>query len=286
MVCSFRGIDASNYDVTYCCKDFFVVKTQAVKSHNNRFIVVGDIWLSNRSHLLQLLHLNIKYTDIEIVTHLWEIKGESCLNLLEGMFSLCVWDNKEKQLYLVRDGVGCRTLYYTNSGKICVIAPRLATLLPWDSQQLNLIALRDYLCCAFVPGEQTLWENVRELSVGMVLQMESSREKINCINKKLFWEARENIQNKGESLIWHGKQLRQLLDEVVREYLPVDEPVGVYLSGGLDSSCITALAANHNYPVHTYSIHFGENCPNELEFFGLSGATVQNSASYSRNYTQ
>ncbi len=107
-----------------------------------------------------------------------------------------------------------------------------------------------------------------ELSVGMVLQMESSGEKIN-INKKLFWEARENIQNAEESLIWHGKQLRQLLDEVVREYLPVDEPVGIYLSGGLDSSCITALAANHNYPVHTYSIHFGENCPNELEFSGL-----------------
>ncbi len=68
-------IDASNYDVTYCCKEFFVVKTQAVKSHNSRFIVIGDIWLSNHSHLRQLLHLNKKYTDIEIVAHLWEIKG-------------------------------------------------------------------------------------------------------------------------------------------------------------------------------------------------------------------
>ena len=92
------GINASNYDVTYRSEDFFVVKTQAVKSHNSRFIVIGDIWLSNRSHLLQFLHLNKKYTDKEIVAHLWEKKGEECLKLLEGMFSLCVWDNHERQI--------------------------------------------------------------------------------------------------------------------------------------------------------------------------------------------
>lgn len=135
-------VDASNYDVTYCFEEFFVVGATALKSHNQRFIVVGDIWLSNRSYLLKLLHIYKKYTDKEIIAHLWEIKGEECLNLLEGMFSLCVWDNQEKRLYLVRDGVGCHTLYYIYSGKSCVIAPRLATLLPFHSQQLNLVALR------------------------------------------------------------------------------------------------------------------------------------------------
>ncbi|MEO1429095.1 MAG: asparagine synthase-related protein [Cyanobacteria bacterium J06633_8] len=264
-------IDASNYDVNYCCEEFFVIKTQVVKSDNSRFIVVGDIWLSNRHDLLKCLHLDQEYTDKEIVAHLWQLKGEECLNLLEGMFSLCIWDNQERQLYLVRDGVGCRTIYYTNDRRKCVIAPRLATLLPHHSQQLDIVALRDYLCCAFVPGEQTLWENVKELSPGMVLQMESSEEGgINFINQRLFWQPRENIQNAEESLIWHGKQLRQLLDKVVREYLPAKEAVGVYLSGGLDSSCITALAARfHSQPVHTYSIHFGEDFPNELEFSGL-----------------
>ncbi|MDY6898844.1 MAG: asparagine synthase, partial [Cyanobacteriota bacterium] len=62
-------IDASNYDATYSSEDFFVVKTQAVKSHNSRFIVVGDIWLSNRFDLLQFLQLDNKYTDKEIVAH-------------------------------------------------------------------------------------------------------------------------------------------------------------------------------------------------------------------------
>ncbi|MBF2017710.1 MAG: asparagine synthase [Rivularia sp. T60_A2020_040] len=263
-------VDASNYDVTYYCEDFFVVNAEVIKNHNGRFIIVGDIWLSNRSQLLQILHLNNEYTDKQLVAHLWGIKGEDCLNLLEGMFSLCVWDNFARRLYLVRDGVGCRTLYYTNCGKICAIAPRLGTLLPFHSQKLDLVALRDYLCCAFVVGEKTLWENVSELSAGMVLQMESSAEKINYLNHKSFWQPREEIKHPEEDLIWHGKQLRELLDEVVQEYLPVDEAVGIYLSGGLDSSCITALAAKfHHHPVHTYSIHFGANCPNELEFSGL-----------------
>ncbi|MEA5598620.1 asparagine synthetase B family protein [Rivularia sp. UHCC 0363] len=262
-------LDASNYDVTYSCEEFFVVNAEAVKSKNGRFIIVGDVWLSNRSQLLQNLHSNKEYTDQELVAHLWEIKGKECLNLLEGMFSLCVWDNSQREVYLARDGVGCRTIYYSSYGKSCAIAPRLATLLPFHTRQLDLVALRDYLCCAFVPGEQTLWQNVRELSVGMVLQMESSGETINYVSQKLFWEPREDIQNAEESLIWHGKQLRTLLDRVVQESLPVDA-VGVYLSGGLDSSCMTALAAKfHNHPVHTYSIHFGENCPSELEFSGL-----------------
>ncbi len=263
----FGQIDSRNYDVTYSFEEFFVVRATSIKSHNQPFTLVGDIWLSNRFQLLQLFHINEEYTDKEIIAHLWEIKGEECVKLLEGMFSLCVWDNLERRLYLVRDGVGSRTLYYTNSGKTCVIAPRLATLLPFHSQRLDLVGLRDYLCCAFVPGEKTLWENVRELSPGMLLQIESSTEGINCVKHKLFWSAGEDIKNTQESLIWHGKELRQLLDEVVREYLPVNEPVGVYLSGGLDSSSITALAAKfHKHAVHTYSIHFGENCPNELEF--------------------
>lgn len=89
-------INASNYDVTYSSGEFFVVGATAVKSCNQRFIVVGDIWLSNRSKLMQLLHFDKKYTDKEIIAHLWENQGEECLHLLEGMFSLCVWDNFER----------------------------------------------------------------------------------------------------------------------------------------------------------------------------------------------
>jgi asparagine synthase (glutamine-hydrolysing) len=87
---------------------------------------------------------------------------------------------------------------------------------------------------------------------------------------QVYWEPIEAIQNAEQPLEWHGKLLRSLLESLIPDYLPKNEPVGVFLSGGIDSSCITALAAKlHNHPVHTYSIHFGLEYPNELEFANL-----------------
>ena len=179
------------------------------------------------------------------------------------MFSLVVWDREKQQLWCVRDCIGARTLYYTNSGTVKWISPNRRTLLAYSSRELDLVALRDYLCCAFVPGEQTLWQDIKEVRPGEIVQFPG--QKITS-----YWQVKENIQGRDKSLSWHGERLNYLLDEIIREYLPNQQPVGVFLSGGLDSSCITALAAKlHHQPVHTYSIHFGDECPNELEFSHL-----------------
>ncbi len=84
-----------------------------------------------------------------------------------------------------------------------------------------------------------------------------------CLN----WRSPAQIQDANQLLEYYGQKLRHLLEQIIPEYFPENQPVGAYLSGGLDSSCITASAAkNHHYPVHTYSIHFGAELPNELEF--------------------
>ena len=104
---------------------------------------------------------------------------------------------------------------------------------------------------------------MRELRPGSVLSFPDG-------TISAYWELREQVVEAAESLEWHGARLRDLLDEIIREYLPENQPVGVFLSGGFDSSCITALAAKlHDSPVHTYSIHFGADTPNELEFSSL-----------------
>lgn len=251
--------------ITWRDDQLAIAHIQPTFSLNKQFIVVGNIWLSNRSQLLQ--HLDIdstnNCTDSKIVAQLWERWGIESLSFLEGMFALVIWDRERQKLWLVRDRVGSFTLYYTTIGATCWIAPRLRTLAPYRSQELDLVALRDYLCCAFVPGEQTLWRDVRELRPGTSLHLP---DKI----VQVYWEPKEEIWNAEHPLEWHGKELRSLLETVVQEYLPRDESVGVFLSGGIDSSCITALAAKiHNYPVHTYSIHFGLEYPNELEFANL-----------------
>jgi asparagine synthase (glutamine-hydrolysing) len=243
-----------------------VTQIQPAFSPQREYGVVGDIWLSNSVRLLQQVGIEPREwrgTDQALVALLWERWGEDCLKYLEGVFGLAIWHQPSQRLWLVRDRVGGRTLYYTTMGSVCWIAPRLRTLRPYHSTDLDLVALRDYLCCAFVPGERTLWQQVRELRPGTVLQLPDGQP-------QRYWQPQEQITHPQQSLAWHAQQLRSRLDQVVQEYLPTNESVGVYLSGGLDSSCITALAAKfHSHPVHTYSIHFGANCPNELDFSNL-----------------
>jgi asparagine synthase (glutamine-hydrolysing) len=258
------NVDAVTNGVTWRDRSFVIINASPTLSPNERFVLIGDIWLSNRSKLLQQLDINPKEaTDSQIVAVLWERWGVESLMLLEGMFSLAVWDRERQELWLGRDRVGTRTLYYTTSGGTRWIAPRLRTLRNHHSTDLDLVAMRDYLCCAFVPGERTLWQQVHELPPGATLHFPS--EKL-----QFYWQLKEQITNTTQPIEWHGEKLRSLLNQIVQEYLPINEPVGVYLSGGLDSSCITALAAKiHNQPVHTYSIHFGSDYPNELEFSSL-----------------
>ena len=245
---------------------FEICNTQPALSPRKRFIVVGEAWLTNRIELLHHLetskNADLK-TDLELVAALWEVFGKECMSQLQGNFVVGVWDSEEERLWLGRDRVGAKTLYYTTTGSIRVCAPRLKTLSPWHSLDLDLVALRDYLACAFVPGNRTLWEQVRELRPGTILSFPN--EKIHS-----YWQPKEETSHPDKTLLWHGQKLQNLLHDIILEYLPQNQPVGVYLSGGLDSSCITALAAKyHNFPVHTYSIHFGAECPHELEFSDL-----------------
>lgn len=226
---------------------------EIVLSPSQRFAIAGDVWLSQRE----------AKTDLAEIAIAWERWGIDAIAKLVGMFALAVWDRDRQILYLARDRSGSRTLYYTTTGKTRWIAPNLPSLAPYHAHDVDPVSLRDYLCCAFVPGMRTMWKGVQELRPGTVLELPEG--KISA-----YWQLQENIIGANESLAWHGSRLRGLLETVVREYLPKKEPVGVFLSGGLDSSCITALATKfHEYPVHTYSIHFGKDTPNELEFSSL-----------------
>ncbi|MBF2067090.1 MAG: asparagine synthase [Calothrix sp. C42_A2020_038] len=257
----------SREDIFWRDNKFIVIApdSQAVAfSPNQRFLVVGDAWLSNQSSLLLGLGTNISCEHhIELIARLWEKLGVDSLKLLIGMFGLVVWDREEEILYSVRDCTGSRTIYYTINGITRWLAPSLRTLASYHSNDIDVVALRDYLCCAFVPGERTLWNDVKELRPGTVLKLPTGET-------NFFWQLQEQITNTDKPLSWHGEKLRQLLDTVIQEYLPENQPVGVFLSGGLDSSSVTALVSKfHNAPVHTFSIHFGAECPNELEFSSL-----------------
>jgi asparagine synthase (glutamine-hydrolysing) len=234
-----------------------------VISPSQRFLSIGEVWLSDRSPLTNLPKYDPDLSDLQAIALAWEHWGTATMEKLVGIFGLAIWDRQEQKLYLGRDCSGGRSLYYTTSGATRWIAPTLRTLNSFHAKEVDPIALRDYLCCSFVPGERTLWAGVREMRPGTWRSFPDEQ-------MHSYWQLQESIADRG-SLADCGHQLHQLLIRVVREHLPrPEQPVGCFLSGGLDSSCMTALAAQlHPGSIHSYSIHFGAESPNELEFSGL-----------------
>ncbi|MDY7006548.1 MAG: asparagine synthetase B family protein [Cyanobacteriota bacterium] len=260
-------IDQRKADISWSDRHLLIHQTKPTFSSNERFVVVGDICLTNLSQLQKKLDISASITATQIIAELWQNYGVKTFLLLEGIFALAVWDREEKELWIGRDRVGGRTLYYTTTDSTIWISPRLKVLSSYHSNELDLIALRDYLCCAFVPGKRTLWQEVKELRPGSFIHFTNDFKIPSQIS---YWQPQAQVKNAERPLEFHSQKLRSLLDKIIPEYLPNNQPVGAYLSGGLDSSCIVALAAkNHHYPVHTYSIHFGAELPNELEFSSL-----------------
>ncbi|MCS6885113.1 MAG: asparagine synthetase B family protein [Acidobacteriota bacterium] len=226
----------------------------------DQILLVGDIWLSNRQALLaELNDCPSNATDAEIVARLWQIHAIATPLKLQGMFAFYVYDSSRRQGWLVRDSSGSRTIYYsdkTAGARLRNVASSLS------KRTVDLVALRDYLCCAFVPDKRTLLKGICEVRPGTLVEFPQGKEHI-------YWQIEERVTAQGQ-LQWHAERLRKLLEQVISEYLPQDEDVGVYLSGGIDSSAVTALAKLlHHKPVHTYSIHFGTETPNELKFSSL-----------------
>jgi asparagine synthase (glutamine-hydrolysing) len=182
-----------------------------------------------------------------------------------GMYALAVWDRRERRLELFRDGTGARSVYCAGAGSEWWFSDRASALRrsPVVSGQLSVSALQAYLSLAYVPGELTLRRDVRELRPGTALRLPGAE----CTT---YWEPRERLPEPGITLEECAESLRPLLEESVRCRLPQAGPVGIYLSGGLDSSLVVALAARlAPGPVHTYAIHFGAGHRNELEFSSL-----------------
>jgi asparagine synthase (glutamine-hydrolysing) len=230
----------------------------------SELVVSGDVLLDNAAELRTALGLP-GAGEGELLAELYRRHGPDMGQHALGMFAAAVWDTRQRRLLLLRDGVGARTLYYAREGRAWWFAARLRTLrrTPAVTGEISLTAVRAYLTCAFVPGAETLWRDASELRPGTTLSLPDGE-----IHS--YWEPVEAVADPEEPAETHPARLRALLEEAVRVRLPVEGPVGIYLSGGLDSSLVTALAAR-DAPglVHTYALHFGPEYPNELEFSSL-----------------
>jgi asparagine synthase (glutamine-hydrolysing) len=210
-------------------------------------------------------HRFASHGDTEVLVHLYEELGLDFVSRLRGMFAIAVWDSARRRLVLARDRFGIKPLYYGEAGGTFCFASELTALLaqPAFSKQIDPRALQAYLAFNSIPAPLTIFRAARKLPAGSLLTHEDGETRVRRYARPAPAPADEL---RGGSAGELAPELLEVLRNSVRAHLVADVPVGVTLSGGVDSGGITALAAQESgYRVKTFSIGFEESSFNELE---------------------
>ena len=203
-------------------------------------------------------------TDTEVLLHLYEEYGAGCLALINGQFALAIWDSEKRELFLARDRVGIRPLYYALSAGRLVFASEIKAILAVDgARDLDLEALSQvFTFWTTLPG-RTVFRGVRELPPGHFMLVRDSRTDPEPYWRIPFYPPEERERSLEDA----AEELRELLDDAVRLRLRADVPVGAYLSGGLDSSIIaTLISRNCESHLKTFSLGFQASPFDETPF--------------------
>lgn len=196
-------------------------------------------------------------SDTEVLLHLYRLYGAEMLGRLEGMFAFALYDSERDSLLLARDRFGKKPLYYAVRGGQLIFASELKALVrhPHVAQQLDPAALRQYLAFEYVPAPRTIYRGVKKLEAGHFLRFEQGQVKV-----ERYWDFPVDAPPFEGSAREAEAELIGRLDAAVVKRLRSDVPLGVFLSGGIDSSAVLALTARHVEPgaIKTFSIGFTE----------------------------
>ncbi|MBK5229148.1 MAG: asparagine synthase (glutamine-hydrolyzing) [Actinobacteria bacterium] len=204
-------------------------------------------------------------TDAEVVLHAYEQWGDSCLERLRGMFAFAIWDSRRKRLFMARDRVGKKPLFYAKRDGRFMFASELQGLLAMlgSSPAVDPEAIAAYLSWGYVPAPLTGFEGIFKLSPGHSMTVESEDGTIRTAVER-YWEL-DYLPKSDLDLDEACRRLRELMTEAVELRLISDVPLGAFLSGGIDSSIVVGLMAQlSSGPVKTFSIGFSDEDYSEL----------------------
>lgn len=193
-------------------------------------------------------------TDTEVVLRLYEEYGTKCIEMLNGMFAFAIWDARKQQFFLCRDRLGIKPLYVFNDGKRLLFSSELKSFLgdPTFPKALNPEALRNYLRFMCVPDFTAIFDGVTKLLPGHSMTVNEAGATIHE-----YWNLASFEQRKGVSLDAAAQEFDELFETIVREQMVSDVPLGTFLSGGVDSSAITAKASMEaKEALKTFSVAF------------------------------
>jgi asparagine synthase (glutamine-hydrolysing) len=205
-----------------------------------------------RHYLLGRGHIFRTHTDTETIVHLYEELGEACVEKLRGMFALAIWDDRNKSLFLARDRVGIKPLYYSQSQNSIVFASEIKAILadPEMKAQVEQSMIDRFLTFDYLPGEETLFKNISRLAPGHSLTFRAGKS-----HKRQYWDL--HFEPSPSTFRQAKSRLLNLLEESVALHMISDVPVGFLLSGGLDSTAMLGLASGKtSHAISSYTIGF------------------------------
>lgn len=228
---------------------------QPMTNEDGDIIIVYNGEIYNYKELRQELinkgHRFFSETDTEVVIHAYEEYGCNCLDMFNGFFAFAIYDCKKKNLFLARDRLGIKPLYYTFKDGKLYFASEIKSLLvcPEIKRVLNPEAFNSYFTFRANTGEETFFRSIYKLLPGHFMVYDGK-----SVIRRRYWGLRICVQKK--SISFHAKKIRKELSASVERRLMGDVPLGVYLSGGIDSSSIVALMKPHVDKIRTFSVQF------------------------------
>jgi asparagine synthase (glutamine-hydrolysing) len=249
----------------------------------------GTVWIIFNGEIYNHLELRRKLEkrhhqfktncDTEVIVHLYEEYGTECINQLDGMFALAIYDEKSARLLLSRDRLGQKPLFYFITDKTIAFASELSALKqhPEMPRILNNQALHDYFSLQYIPAPHTIYHNVFKLppAHSMIINTTDGTRQL-----EQYWQLDFSRKTK-LSFPDTEERLRELLTSAVKKRLMSDVPYGAFLSGGLDSTIITALMGQLcDHPVKTFTIGFKEQLYDERSYAMQASRAISKSARY------
>ncbi|MBK5257372.1 MAG: asparagine synthase (glutamine-hydrolyzing), partial [Vicinamibacteria bacterium] len=237
----------------------------------------GTVWITFNGEIYNHLALRPglearghKYktqSDTETILHLYEEEGERCVESLSGMFAFAIWDERKGRLLLARDRLGIKPLYYTVTDEELLFASEIKALLSGGlSPRLNDHVLAEYLATRFVSGAETLFHGVKKLEAGRTMTWTRDEG----LRERRYWSIPPVAEDDGKTFRRRVIDLRSRIGEAVKSHLMSDVPLGLFLSGGLDSSGLLGVMSQIvRDPVRTFAVGFAEREGNELAFARL-----------------
>ena len=204
-------------------------------------------------------------SDTETIIHLYEEYGRDCVKHLRGMFAFAIWDRRRRKLFVARDRLGIKPFYYRYDGGKFLFGSEIKAILvyPGVRAEFDRSTLAEYLAFGYIAGSETMYTGIQKLPPGNTLELDESGQ----LKIAPYWDLAVVVDDDIKPREYYVRTYRELLEQCVSSHLMSDVPLGVFLSGGLDSSAVAALTTKiRREPIETFAVGYGEAAFSELPF--------------------